>query len=151
MCQIHSEPIHAAEEEIICYKILKEIEDENGTKKYVAPCWYFEYEIGDHYVEREKSGISRDDEDGLCIHGGFFHLLADMESVKKAFEFYSVVLSPESNFVVVKCRIPKGTEISRGKYEDYIMSGLGPGEGNHYIICDSICAKAFDILEIEVE
>ena len=150
MCQIHSEPIHTAEEEIICYKILKEIEDDNGTKKYVAPCWYYEYEIGDHYVELSDCQTTKRDEEGLCIHGGFFHLLADMESVKKVFGFFSI-LSPESNFVVVKCRIPKGTEISRGKYEDYIMSGLGPGEGNHYIICDSICAKAFDILEIEAE
>ena len=122
----------------------------SGKKKYIAPCWYYEYEIGDHYVELSDCQTTERDEEGLCIHGGFFHLLTDMESVKKALEFFSN-LSPEYNFVVVKCRIPKGTEISRGKYEDYIMSGLGPGEGNHYIICDSICAKAFDILEIEVE
>lgn len=150
MCQIKSEPVHQAEEDIICYKVLNKkllpsmvvgVEDKIA---YFGPYQGVQYEVGSTYVidDDEEEKIADEGTELLCIRGGFYHMVADEEDARK-FKDYLTRTWWFDEFVVSKCRIPKGTRISYGWYKD---STFGPPVRK--FDCKSLCARTFELLEI---
>lgn len=155
MCQYNSEPVHEAENDIICYKVLRKSqaprdkiigENVKLKKVYVSP--YFKspnYEAGGTYTDQstiEKGLVDRGFGGGreLIIHGGLFHFVQSEEDADNLIHFMREIWDYGYEYGIAKCLIPAGTLISKGTFTDF----CDPSS----VCCESICAKTFKILEI---
>lgn len=140
MCQIKSENPHKSEEDIVCYKVLVKYGQVYdcilGKNRYLysAPYRGKYYEFGVTYVDDVEPFVKCNFDGGLTLGAGYFHLI---EKKEDAFLFKTHMDSLYSDrFVVARCTIPAGTDISRGRYN--IVDE---------VIVDSICARSFVIEE----
>lgn len=148
MCQIKSEPVHQAEEDIICYKVLTRkhipsmvcgIEDKIA---YFGPYQGVLYEVGSTYTLDDEEKVFNEGVEPIYIHGGFYHMIADEEDARKL-QDYLIKTWYFDDFVVAKCRIPKDTRISYGRFKDVTF-----GTPIKKIDCKSLCTRTFELLEI---
>lgn len=149
MCQSRSEVVTESTEDITCYKVLQhhhiDFKPCLGRKSevmdyYTGPYQMTRYEAGFVYVDTREPDI-RNKFGNISIHGGFFHLMRDIESARRLIEFFNVAY-PYANYAIATCVIPKGTEISRGVFT------IAATEEYEAIRCSSICARAFDLKKI---
>ena len=145
MCQRNSEIPHEAEEDIVCYKVLRwtHLEDANFSEDYFrAPYQTTSYEIGKTYHDYVRPQIQYGENGNIRIDGGFYHFIKDFEAARE-FMLYFAGQSFVGQYAVVKCVIPKGALMSRGTFT----------VGSYYadkdrFSCDSICARSFTFVEV---
>lgn len=112
-----------AEKDITCYKILRKWKTRYGEVRYKTPFFFCNVELGERvvaegYKEFGHKSIPFKKHFTHIATGGFIHTFASMQGVnaffnkwKEAYSFYM------SEYVVVKCHIPKGAQYYKGIFE----------------------------------
>ena len=100
-----------AEEDIVCYKVLKRRTDVDKNVRYFAPIMDYEYIVG--HENRESTGWFGYPNDNMT-YSGFHSFEYKSDAIKFIPRLVNNNFDLEGNLVVCKCTIPKNTRYYSG-------------------------------------
>ena len=120
-----------AQDDIVAYKVL----EKTSEGKFVSPFWYFEWELGELYIDDcVLERYTFPEPFRVAVEKGMFHSCATQEGAYTLKDSLDMLYEREHMYVVAECIIPKGSEVIYGK-----------STGTY---ADSLCSKQLKITKI---
>ena len=119
--------------DIVVYKVLMRVNEDEGSKyfaPYVISSWnggvVYEYKKGSNFPEGEKHIMGFVDMNVFLLKSGFLHAFTSIEKAERiALEFNrDKCIEDDHEYIVVEMKIPSGSEIYYGNYEDICSNCL---------------------------
>ena len=114
-----------AEEDIVCYKVVFELD----KKSYMTPYQQYCCKLDEHCVNKGTISIKRFSKDSnYYIYGGMFHSYQKLSDACLDMLWFN---SLGKHTIVIKCIIPKGTHYIEGNFGNMVCT---PCYGSREII-----------------